>query len=75
MCDFVKENLRNNKNRVKEALTINSHALILLATQKETHMAFRYLEGTPDGQSKRFGVIILFYSPTGVDILVDTVPF
>jgi hypothetical protein len=32
LSDFVKENLRINKNRVKEALTQFSHALILLAT-------------------------------------------
>ena len=30
--DFVKVNLRINKNRVKETLTQFSHALILLAT-------------------------------------------
>ena len=30
--DFVKDNLRINKNRVKEVLTQFSHALILLAT-------------------------------------------
>lgn len=32
LADFVKENLRINKNRVKERLPQISHALILLAT-------------------------------------------